>query len=322
MSDKKTPKHVTFADDVAKRLIEMLEQGTAPWQRPWETTPALAPYNPTTGNAYSNTNYLWLSMQAEADPRWMTYKQAQAAGWQVKKGSKSVKIIGGSNFYERDKKDEQGNVIRNQHGEKEKEMVFKSGFKTFNVFNAKDVEGIPPLERIDIPKHEWEPNQRAEHILKESGADITHVVGNRAFYRPATDTITLPEKSQFKSDAHYYGTALHELGHWTGHSSRLDRDLKHPFGSIGYAKEELRAEIGSFMLSQALGVAHDPSQHASYVASWIKVLKEDPQEIIKASRDAGQIKDFVMGFDKQREAERKPVEQEHTVSKVEQDIEL
>lgn len=71
MSDKKTPKHVTFADDVAKRLIEMLEQGTAPWQRPWETTPALAPYNPTTGKEYTNTNHLWLSIQSQEDPRWM-----------------------------------------------------------------------------------------------------------------------------------------------------------------------------------------------------------------------------------------------------------
>ena len=124
--------------------------------------------------------------------------------------------------------------------------------------------------------------------------------GDRAFYRPATDRIHLPERDSFKSADTYYTTALHEPGHWTGHPSRLDRDLAHPFGSIGYAKEELRAEIVSLMVGDRLGIGHEPGQHAAYVKSWVHVLKEDPKEILRASRDADEIAGYVLGLEKDR----------------------
>ena len=110
----------------------------------------------------------------------------------------------------------------------------------------------------------------------------------------------MPERGQFPSADNYYATALHELGHWTGHPSRLDRDLSNPFGSEGYAKEELRAEISSMILGNELGIGHDPGQHVAYVGSWIKVLQEDPLEIFRAAADAEKIQAFVLAFEQQQ----------------------
>ncbi|WP_140410188.1 zincin-like metallopeptidase domain-containing protein, partial [Escherichia coli] len=109
-----------------------------------------------------------------------------------------------------------------------------------------------------------------------------------------------PQQAAFPSADRYYATALHELGHWTGHASRLDRDLAHPFGSEGYAKEELRAEIASMIMGDELGIGHDPSQHVAYVKSWIKALQDDPLEIFRAAADAEKIQGFVLGLEQQR----------------------
>ena len=153
---------------------------------------------------------------------------------------------------------------------------------------------------MQIKTPDWDRHERAEAVLKASGAEIRHDQPDRAFYRPATDRIHLPPRDSFPSADTYYATALHELGHWTGHPSRLDRDLAHPFGSVGYAKEELRAEIASLMVGDQLGIGHDPGQHAAYVKSWVQVLKEDPKEILRASRDADKISNYVLGLEKDR----------------------
>jgi antirestriction protein ArdC len=137
-------------------------------------------------------------------------------------------------------------------------------------------------------------------VLEASGVEIRHDQADRAFYRPATDKTHLPPRDSFQSADSFYSTALHELGHASGHPSRLDRDLAHPFGSVGYAKEELRAEIASLMIGDQLGIGHDPGQHAAYVKSWVKVLKVDPKEILRASRDADKITAYVLGLEKER----------------------
>ena len=166
------------------------------------------------------------------------------------------------------------------------------------VFNAQQMDGVPPLE---IKEQIWDASQRAENILKGSGARISHDQANRAFYRPSTDRIHLPPRSQFPTADNYYATALHELGHWTGHPSRLSRDLSHPFGSEMYAKEELRAEIASYMLGAELNIGHDPGQHVAYVKSWIKTLKDDPFEIMRASSDAEKIQRYVLSMEQEQE---------------------
>lgn len=125
---------------------------------------------------------------------------------------------------------------------------------------------------------------------------MIHHKGNKAYYSPMQDEIVLPQKEQFLSEGAYYATALHELGHWTGSESRLNRDLAHPFGSQEYAKEELRAEIASFLFNGKLGLGYDPEMHLSYVDSWVKILEDKPGEIFRATADATKIVSFIEGF--------------------------
>ena len=291
-----------YAESVAARIIEQLEQGTAPWLKPWKPGELRMPYNPKTGSQYRGMNSLWLHMQGYADPRWMTYKQAASEEAQVKKGEKGTQIIYWKFTDEIKAVDEQGQpIIDPETGEQKKIVVKLDRPRSFSavVFNAEQIDGLPPLEARPI-QPEPERHSRAEAILAASGANIQNIEGDRAFYRPSTDSITLPLLSQFSSSDAYYATALHELGHWTGHESRLDRDLNHPFGSEGYAREELRAEIASFMLGERLDIGHDPGQHVAYIGSWVKTLKEDPREIFRAAADAEHIAGFVMGFEQEQ----------------------
>lgn len=294
-----------YAEQVAARIIEQLEQGTAPWQKPWQPGELTLPYNASTGNPYKGMNSIWLSMQGYSDPRWLTYNQAANEGAQVRRGSKGSRIMYWKFEDERQARDAQGKPVRDAEGKPVKERVRLEHPRAFfaTVFNAEQIDGLPPL----VPKPAMpEPERiaRAETILANSQAVIQHVAGDRAYYAPSSDSITLPLRSQFPTTDNYYATALHELGHWTGHPSRLDRDLVHPFGSEGYAREELRAEIASLMLGQRLDVGHDPSQHAAYVGSWVKALKEDPREIFRAAADAEKISAFVMAFEHEQVQER------------------
>lgn len=194
------------------------------------------------------------------------------------------------------KKDAKGNVVLDSKGKKILVEVKLDKPKVFSavVFNGEQIKGLPPLEKKEPA---WDRHQRAEAILVGSGAEINHDQANRAFYRPTTDSIHLPGRSQFNTADRYYATALHELGHWTGHPTRLHRDLSGSFGSDAYAKEELRAEIASLMIGDELGVGHDPGQHAAYVKSWIKVLKEDPKEILRAAKDADSIASLALSYE-------------------------
>jgi N12 class adenine-specific DNA methylase/antirestriction protein ArdC/phage/plasmid primase-like uncharacterized protein len=288
-----------FHEVIAEKLIEQLQQGTAPWQRPWQPgePSAFSPMNPITGKRYRGINAIQLMMEGRADQRWLTYKQAAAAGGQVMKGEKGTPVQYWKFTEEQVIKDENGKPRLNDQGEKltlsvklERPRVF---FAT--VFNAEQIEGLPPVQ--PRKEHEWNAVERAERILQASGAVIRHSESDRAFYRLSTDSIHLPPKDQFESADRYYATALHELGHWSGASQRLGRDLAHPFGSEGYSKEELRAEIFSMLLGDELGIGHDPGQHAAYVASWVAVLKNDPLEIFRAAADAEKIQDYVLALE-------------------------
>lgn len=289
-----------LSEEISTRLIEQLEQGTAPWQKPWSGVIS-NPHNPLTNTQYSGANWLFLQLEAEvqgySDPRWMTFKQISDAGGRIKKGEHGTPCL-----YWADKwLDKDGNPLSAQAArllpaeEKQRIMIPCR----FTVFNAEQTEGLN-LPEWNAPEVTWDPNERAEKILTASKAVIHHKFGNQAFYSPSNDSITLPERGQFAKASDYYDTALHELGHWTGHETRLNRDLSGRFGTPDYAKEELRAEIASMMLAAEIGLPHNTQQHASYVASWIKVLKEDPTEIIRASADAQKITDFVKNLEKDR----------------------
>jgi antirestriction protein ArdC len=297
-----------FHEAVAEKLIEQLKAGTAPWQKPWSPgePSSYLPMNPTTGKRYKGINAIHLMSQGHSDARWMTYKQAAAVGAQVRKGEKGTPVQYWKFSEEQDKLDDKGKPVLDPQGKPVKETIMLERPRVFfaTVFNAEQIDGLPPLQQQTKTEQQWDAIDRAEHILKASGARITHAAGDRAFYRPSTDSITMPERSQFETADRYYATALHELGHWTGHPSRLDRDLGHPFGSEAYAKEELRAEIASMILGDALGIGHDPGQHVAYVGSWIKALQEDSLEIFRAAADAEKIHDYVLAFEQKQVQEQ------------------
>jgi len=295
-----------FHEQVAENLIEQLKKGVAPWQKPWKPGDLLAalPVNPTTGKRYRGINSLNLMSRDYADPRWLTYKQAESLGAQVRKGEKSTLVQYWKFTEEHIKKDDSGNPVLNNEGQPIKEQARLERPRVFyaSVFNAEQVDNLPELS---IKAPDWDSLERAEHILQASNAVIRHGEADNAFYRPSTDSIHLPHKHQFPTPDRYYATALHELGHWTGHELRLNRDLSHPFGSEGYGREELRAEIASMLLSGELGIGHDPGQHVAYVSSWIKALQEDPTEIFRAAADAEKIQDFVLALSQQQEIGQK-----------------
>jgi antirestriction protein ArdC len=197
--------------------------------------------------------------------------------------------------------------VMKENGKPEMETVKleKPIITTAFVFNGEQIKGIPEWKEAygeKIAAQQWTPIERAEMILADSQADIQHG-GNEAYYKPSTDQIRLPKPEQFDAAAKYYATALHELGHWSGHESRLDRKMTDNFGSPEYAREELRAEIASLMIGSELNIGHDFGQHAAYVDNWIEVLEKEPNEIYKASADAQKIFDFVLGFELKRELE-------------------
>lgn len=290
---------------VAEKLIDQLQKGTSPFQKPWteDTGPAFfVPLNPTTGKNYRGMNALWLGMQPYEDPRWMTLKQANNLNLKIPKDTKATMITFWKNTEERPMLDAAGQQVKDENGRVKKEFIrLEKPINTHAwVFNAEQVPGMPPLnETLQKFKanYEWSPVERAEAILNASKAEIKFG-GNEAYYAPKPDFIQLPEKRQFPTATQFYATALHELGHWTGHETRLNRIQTGDFGSPEYAREELRAEIASLMLGSETGIGHNFGQHAAYVDNWIKALKEDPYELYRASADAQKITDFVMDIER------------------------
>jgi antirestriction protein ArdC len=167
--------------------------------------------------------------------------------------------------------------------------------KHYAVFHASQIDGIPEYKAPGVEEAPWTRPEATDIILKNSGA-VIRIGGDRAFYSPSTDHIQLPPEHAFRGPPEFAATALHELGHWTGHSSRLNRDMQSRFGSAGYAMEELRAELASAFVASELGIPTDIPQHASYLAHWIKPLKDDKREIFRAAADAQRIADMELGF--------------------------
>jgi len=278
-----------IAKEITDSIIAQLEQGIAPWVKPWSASGAgdsLAPHNPASGTFYRGINFVWLSMmqfggQFGTSSKWMTYKQAQDKGAQVRKGAKGVQVV----FYKPLEVTEQGS------GDKKVIPLMK----TYTVFNADFIDGLPVDETItdDAPVNEFDTHEACEAFILSSGANVKHG-GDRAFYSPGHDFIQLPNREDFKSAPDYYATALHELSHWSGHESRLNRDFSKSkrFGDSAYAFEELVAELGAAMLC-AHSKIDGQLQHASYIASWLKVLKADSNAILKASAEAQKILDFL-----------------------------
>lgn len=311
MSEKKKP----FYEKVADQIIEQLKEGTAPWTKPWQPGSFNLPHNPISGTRYRGANAVYLASTAQSkgykDPRWLTYKQASSIDAQVMRGEKGTQVQYWKFSEQVPLVDDNGKPVLDDKGKKQMVSVKLERPKVFSavVFNGDQIDNMPEFVR---PELKWDPTEKAEQILESSGAKIVHDQNDRAFYTSFKDEIHLPSKEQFESSDRYYATALHELGHWTGHEKRLDRELGNPFGSIAYAKEELRAEIASMILGDELGIGHDPGQHVAYIQSWIQVLEEDPKEILRASSDAEKIKGYVMDLDRERSLEADQVQEVST----------
>lgn len=279
---------------VTERLIGMLESGTAPWQKPWDAGIAAMnrPHN-FNGRPYHGVNALMLWCTAidkgYEDPRWLTFKQVNKLGGHVNKGEKAQIV----EYWQWEKE-----VENPETGEKEKVPLEHPKVYRAAVFNADQCTGLPKMRRQE---QKWSPVERAENIIAANGVPVTHNTDGSAFYSPGGDFICLPPRESFATVDAYYSTLLHEVGHSTGHPTRLNREFGGQFGSEGYAREELRAELASTFLCGELGIATTGSdeQHAAYVKSWVSALKNDYNEIFRAAADAEKICNYLYEREKE-----------------------
>jgi antirestriction protein ArdC len=280
-------------DEVTARIIAELEEGRFPWVQAWSNAAASPglPRNATTGRAYSGVNVLilWGAVIAGAYPNqgWLTFRQALAAGGCVRKGEQGVTVCYADRFTpeaEKQRSAEQGDAAR--------AIPF---LKRFVVFNVAQCDGLPEQYSADAPSlPERELVPIAENLISASGADF-RIGGPRAFYSPSGDFVQVPPQPAFKHQIDFYRTALHELGHWTGHTSRLARSFGARFGNSAYAREELCAELASAYLCAALGIV-PTVRHADYLGSWLAVLREDSRAIFKAASQASKAADYLLAF--------------------------
>lgn len=276
-------------DQVTQGLItalEELEHNPAQWQRPWDLL--TTPHNLTTGTPYTGVNVLLLSLAAleggYPTGRWCTYKQAQDIGAQVRKGEKSVQGI----FYSHIKK----------KGAQDDEDSFYRMAKSFRVFNAAQIDGLEELELPECEQNQAQASELTARLLKPlSVAMVTQ--GDQPCYVPSEDIVRMPRVEQFETGA-FARVLLHELGHWTGHATRCARDLSGRFGQEAYAIEELVAELFSAHMMARLGLADGEKglsahrqAHATYIKSWIRVLKRDSQAIFTADAMAQRAIGFI-----------------------------
>lgn len=334
---KNTSSRKDIYQEITNRIIEEMEKGQLPWQKAWNGKVGAvlisSPVNGATGRPYTKENLIYLSCVMEQkesnDPRFYTFHQAEKMGYSIRRGSHGVAIKQG--FYAT--KDLAGQPLPEEeyHWTSIVSTVFhasdmvqrvpvldKDGKQVVETVQDKNGspklgrDGQPIVKRVFheqplppyIPQKEGytheETAELAEEMLRLSGAVIKHDQADSAFYRPTTDEIHLPPKEAFKELAGYYATALHELGHWTGHPERLNRSLQNSFGSPDYAKEELRAEMASTYLSADLGLPLNTISHAAYTQSWLRALKDDKMEFFKAANDAQQIAGYLKEIVKER----------------------
>lgn len=266
--------------EVTSRIIAQLEQGLIPWQKPWISSGSAV--SRATGKPYSLLNQMILGKPGE----YLTFAQCQKEGGKIRKGEKSSMVVFWKFIEQED-----------EETHEKKQVPF---LRYFSVFYIEQCEGLEPKLVQNLPAT-VEPDAQVESIiadyLQRSGVKLIHQDGDRAFYRPATDSVTLPLMAQFKEAAEYYSTAFHELMHSTGHQSRLDRLSKTAFfGSEAYSKEELIAELGAAALVSHCGLETSSSfrNNAAYIQNWLQALHNDKRMIVSASGKAEKAVDLIL----------------------------
>ena len=290
---------------VTDRIVAALEAGTLPWRRPWVEGVVAAhpgmPCNAATGRAYRGINAVLLAMtqlaRGSGDPRWLTYKQAADRGWQVRAGERGTPVV----FFKRLEMRErpagggEGHGGAGEGGVGEPAVRRVPLLRGFTAFHASQVDGIPAYRAPTVDEAPWRKPEAPELIVARSGVPV-RTGGDRAFYSPALDLIGMPPAAAFRAPEGYAATLLHELGHATAHASRLGRDLSGRFGSREYACEELVAELASCFAGSVLGVTHEVEGHASYLQSWLGVLREDRRAIFRAAAAAQKAADWMLAL--------------------------
>lgn len=291
-------------DEVTGRIIGELEAGRLPWVKPWGragnkvggTGPGL-PRNAATGRSYSGVNILllWGAVieHGYETQGWLTYRQAQKAGGQVRGGERGTTVVFADKFTP---KAEQERAAR--EGEAPGAVPF---LKRFTVFNVDQCEGLEALAAAPAPLPERQIVPHVEALIAATRADF-RIGGNEAYYAPALDYVRVPPQPAFRQQIDYYRTALHELSHWTGHPTRLNRDQSGRFGSKPYGFEELVAELSAAFACAALGVV-PTVRHADYLGAWLAILKEDNRAIFRAASRASKAADYLLAFAPDRAGE-------------------
>lgn len=299
MPKTKTPKpskasFVSPYQQITERILADLKAGVAPWAKPWTASgqgvslSAGMPMNFATRKAYRGVN-VWLCLLACQDngfavPAFATFNQIKEMGGTVVKGSKATRVFFMSTYEREPRTPEEAEKV-NDEG---KFVVFV--LKGYNVFNLAQVEGIEIEEGAAVASVIL-PEDAAE-LIEALGADVRHG-GAEAFYAPARDFVAMPKPDDFKAIEHYKATLFHELGHWTGHDSRLARlDKAARFGNAAYAYEELVAELSAAFLCLEMGVPGD-LRHADYIGHWIKLLTDHDTAFYRAAADAQRVLDFI-----------------------------
>lgn len=278
----KTTDRPTPADIITNTIIDKLEAGVRPWVKPWRPGLGGRPLR-ATGEPYKGINCFWLWLCAESagynSRTWMTYKQAQALGGQVREGERSQIAI----FY----KSYRATVASVVTGDTADEM--RRVLRSYAVFNCDQIDGLspdfypPPVNAVP-PADQLPP--RAQTFIDALPATL-YIRGDRAFYDRTADSITMPAIELFATRAYWASTLAHEAGHWTGHPDRLDRAFGKRFGDDAYAFEELCAEMTAALLGADLGLPTSHlDDHAAYIDSWLKVLRKDSRAIMTAAAKA------------------------------------
>ena len=272
--------------DVTARIVQSMEAGVLPWDKPFTSKGSVMPMNAVSNRPYSGINVLlfWLSgAQGYAKPRYLTYKQAQEHGGNVRKGEHGTKLYF---FKQLDIKDKAS-------GEDKTIPLLRE----YTVFNVSQCDGLPDriVHGADIPKTNQDDREAlADAFIKSTGADFREGVGQPC-YVPSKDFISMPSFAAFKDCPAFYSVAFHELVHWTGAKSRLDRDFSGRFGTKAYAAEELVAEIGAAFINAEFGFDRI-EQNAAYLGTWITLLKDDSRAIFTAASKASKAAEYLRGL--------------------------
>ena len=269
-------------DRITERIVSLLSQGTVPWHKPWRVQTGL-PRNLITQRPYRGINaFLLMAMNYES-PNWLTLRQANAMGGQIKPGEKSCPVV----FWKPMK-------VQDKETKEDKKIPFLRLYHVFNVSQCTGLKNIPPADNtafIQTLPAELVANMPQRPVIKHGM--------NMASYSPVSDVVNMPDRVRFQSEDHYYTTLFHELVHATGHEKRLKRASimeRNGYGSNPYAKEELIAEMGSAFLCGYAGIVDQTiDSSAAYLEGWLKQLHEDKTLIVHAAAQAQKAADFILG---------------------------